>query len=413
MSRIARKGSARRVALLVVAFAAVLALGLVSSSALAGSNGSSGSARGLLTLRSPTKASPTIRALVRSAVQRSAPNYRGKVSGLDSVLPQRISANSTTYVDPSGDTAGVDITTINVSNDDSGLITFQTAFPNRPTFTGDMLFLMLIDSDNNLATGDEYGDDYAIMVVWIPGQPEPAVVLEKLTGSNVDIIGGGALVYTNGVWTVSIYASDLGGTTAFSFSLGAFSGIVIYPDGTISLAGASLDVAPDSGTYLYQVLTGGSTTTGGTTTGEQPPPPKMPVSAARLAGRFDVVLRVTQNHNLGYAVGDTASQRWVFTPKCKQGPCPTTLKMPNFNRKALKRSGASYSAVLRTTYHCSSGRNVAGTVTVKLKVKSGDWINEVWRATSWSGTVREYTRGVSECGGAASATHAVRGSLQG
>ena len=44
--------------------------------------------------------------------------------------------NSTTYPDSTGeDSAAPDITSVVVSNDDAGLITFQVTVSNRPTMT--------------------------------------------------------------------------------------------------------------------------------------------------------------------------------------------------------------------------------------------------------------------------------------
>ena len=74
-------------------------------------------------------------------------------------------ANSQTFNDSVGeDPNAPDITSIAVSNDDAGLITFQVNISNRPALTPDMLLLMFLDTDNNAATGDpdSLGADYAI-----------------------------------------------------------------------------------------------------------------------------------------------------------------------------------------------------------------------------------------------------------
>ena len=62
--------------------------------------------------------------------------------------------NTTTYPDSTGeDAAAPDITSVVVSNDDAGLITFQVTVSNRPTLTQDMEFLILLDIDKNASTG--------------------------------------------------------------------------------------------------------------------------------------------------------------------------------------------------------------------------------------------------------------------
>ena len=53
-------------------------------------------------------------------------------------------ANTVTYQDSTGENpAAPDITTIVVSNNDTGMITFKINIPNRPQFTRDMLIDML------------------------------------------------------------------------------------------------------------------------------------------------------------------------------------------------------------------------------------------------------------------------------
>ena len=74
-------------------------------------------------------------------------------------------ANSQTFSDSVGeDAAAPDITSIAVSNDDAGLITFQVNISNRPTLTQDMYMLFFLDTDKNAATGatDFLGSEYAI-----------------------------------------------------------------------------------------------------------------------------------------------------------------------------------------------------------------------------------------------------------
>ena len=64
-------------------------------------------------------------------------------------------ANSTSYPDSTGEDANApDITSVNVSNDDAGLITFQVLISNRPAFTDDMFLLIFMDTDQNASTGD-------------------------------------------------------------------------------------------------------------------------------------------------------------------------------------------------------------------------------------------------------------------
>ena len=74
-------------------------------------------------------------------------------------------ANSQTFNDSVGEDANApDITSVAVSNDDAGLISFQINISNRPTLTPDMYVLLLLDTDRNASTGaaDFLGSEYAI-----------------------------------------------------------------------------------------------------------------------------------------------------------------------------------------------------------------------------------------------------------
>ena len=77
----------------------------------------------------------------------------------------RIATNSTEYADERGEDVGSpDITTVVVSNDDTGRLTFRVHTPSHPTLTEDMRIRVWF-SDANAATGlTEGGADYFILV---------------------------------------------------------------------------------------------------------------------------------------------------------------------------------------------------------------------------------------------------------
>src|SRR5262245_10964937 len=86
----------------------------------------------------------------------------------ESTAPASPAANSTTYQDSVGeDPAAPDISTITVSNTDAGLLSFRIAVPNRATLGPDMWFEIWVNSDNNLATGDQEiaGVDYVMQLI--------------------------------------------------------------------------------------------------------------------------------------------------------------------------------------------------------------------------------------------------------
>ena len=165
-----------------------------------------------------------------------------------------VAANSTTYQDSTGEDAlAPDITTLVVSNDDAGIVSFRVNVPNRPTLGQDMLFEVWVDSDNNAATGSPEvgGADYVMQLV------RGEVSLYKWDGTDYTRrFGDPSAVTLNFSYqaglTVRISSAELGNTTAFKFFAVAISGLVVDPvtgdlDGTNSKA----DVAPGGGVGLF------------------------------------------------------------------------------------------------------------------------------------------------------------------
>jgi hypothetical protein len=167
-------------------------------------------------------------------------------------------SNSATYADSTGeDPAGPDITSVVVSNDDTGLITFQVNISNRPAMTPDMGVLIYLDTDDNRATGDPqaYGAEYVIEL-------DPGFVdLFQWQGSNYGNSAAQApsLVYSYGSAgaTIKIKASDLGGSKLLNFVAAALSGLAVDANGNPNYANVHVDFAPDPGhgAFTYQVMT--------------------------------------------------------------------------------------------------------------------------------------------------------------
>ncbi|HEY8173831.1 MAG TPA: hypothetical protein VIH21_12165 [Dehalococcoidia bacterium] len=166
-------------------------------------------------------------------------------------------ANSVTYSDSTGEPGVRDITTIVVSNDDKGMITFRINIPSLPQYTTDVDVDVYVDSDNNAATGspDLPGVDYVIQLF------RGEVNLYKWDGTDFTRRFGDppatTLIYqwSNGV-SIKISATELGNTKRLRFFAGVISGIVFNettgePDFTNSVA----DFAPDLGRgfFAYEV----------------------------------------------------------------------------------------------------------------------------------------------------------------
>jgi hypothetical protein len=170
--------------------------------------------------------------------------------------PARTAANRVTFEDSTGeDPQGPDITTVVLSNDDRGNLTWIINVPNRPTLTGDMAFLIFINSDANTATGDPqlFGSDYVIELDGPIGGPAQ-VGLFRWDGTDFTISGvpQSSLIfgYANGA-TIRLNASELGNARRLQFLVLALTGLVIGPDGQLDDTNARFDAAPDPGHGLY------------------------------------------------------------------------------------------------------------------------------------------------------------------
>jgi len=172
--------------------------------------------------------------------------------------PTLVAANSTTFTDSTGENPDApDITTIVVSNDDTGTISFRVNIPNRPTLGQDMIFEIWVDSDNNTATGspDLAGVDYVMQLV------RGEINLYRWDGTGFTRRFGDpsavtlSFAYQGGI-TVRISANELGNTKRFRFFVDVVSGIAFDPvtgDPYCPTAPTPCpdDIAPGGGAGLY------------------------------------------------------------------------------------------------------------------------------------------------------------------
>lgn len=163
-------------------------------------------------------------------------------------------ANAQTYrVPKSQDAKAPDITSIRVSNNDPGLITFRINVANRPQLGADMLFDIFVDADRRAATGSAglAGVDY---VLELAGGD---INLFKWDGTNFTRRGGDpsaatlSYAYRRGL-TARISAADLGNTRGFRFFVSATSGVAVDPDtGDLDFANAHDNTAHPAAGGLY------------------------------------------------------------------------------------------------------------------------------------------------------------------
>jgi hypothetical protein len=204
----------------------------------------------------------------------------------------RAAANSATFTDSAGeDPNAPDITTVGVSNDDAGNITFTINISNRPALTDDMFLLMFLDTDQKSTTGDPdlLGADYALQLV--PG----AVDLFQWNGSDYVPAASQAslnFVYGTAGATIHVSAADLGKTKGFNFGVIAVSGVTFDAAGNANFDNIHRDAAPDPGHgfWSYQVLTKLVLTVTAFTTSPKP---------AKAGRTFSVSLAATENDTAG------------------------------------------------------------------------------------------------------------------
>ena len=210
----------------------------------------------------------------------------------------RAAANSTTFTDSTGeDAAAPDITSVVVSNDDAGNITFQINVSNRPALTADMFFLIYIDADQNSATGDPnlLGAEYVIELD--PG----AVGLFQWNGSDFAAASSQTSLtysYVPTGPTIHVSAADLGKTKAFKFGVLGASGVAVDAAGNADFTNVHTDLSPDPGHgfFTYQVLTKLVLSVTAFTTSPKP---------AKAGKPFSASLAVNENDTAGPVQGGT------------------------------------------------------------------------------------------------------------
>jgi len=257
----------------------------------------------------------------------------------------RSQANSQTFTDSTGENAAApDITTIQVSNDDAGNITFQVNISNRPALTPDMALFMLIDADNNAATGDPQAAGADFLLQLVPGD----VALFPWAGTDYgNAAPAASLNYSYGAAgaTIHVNASDLGKTRAFNFYTLVFSGITTDASGNPDLTNAVADRAPDNGSYAYQVLTKLVLTSTAFTTAPKP---------ARAGKSFTVGLAANEN--------DTGGPVQSGTVSCSATIAAKTL--PAVRRGSLANGIATCIWKIPKT---ARGKTIRGTITVTVR----------------------------------------------
>jgi hypothetical protein len=172
--------------------------------------------------------------------------------------PARAATNSVTFPDSTGeDPASADIASVVAANDDHAALTFTVNVPNRPALTGDMLFLLFLDTDANPSSGDPdfLGADYIIELDGPLGGTAASIGLFRWNGTDFTATGvpqtSLVFTYTNGAVVIKLNASELGSTQKISFGVIAVTGIALSPTGEPDFTNIHVDNAPDAGHGLF------------------------------------------------------------------------------------------------------------------------------------------------------------------
>jgi hypothetical protein len=162
--------------------------------------------------------------------------------------PAATAANSVTFEDSTGERPdSPDITTVVVSNTNSGLISIKINGPAR--LTDDMLIGIDLDTDNNPATGDpDSGADFSIELF------RGSANLFRWDGTTFSRRQNDPLQATlsfSGL-TIKINRSELGGTSRLGIGVIVITGIVVDSSGEPDFSNARADLAPDPGHGLWK-----------------------------------------------------------------------------------------------------------------------------------------------------------------
>jgi hypothetical protein len=156
-------------------------------------------------------------------------------------------ANSVTYSNSAGDPAAPDVSSVTVSNDDHGALTFAISVPSRPTAAPNEVLSVFIDPGMNPNDGAGPNFEGASLVLDVE---QGSVDLGKWNGSTFDFSGGSppTLVYSwaNGVVTIKVNAADLQ-LTSFDFWVASIA------DGTADVPSIDTAPQPGHGSYRYDV----------------------------------------------------------------------------------------------------------------------------------------------------------------
>lgn len=164
-----------------------------------------------------------------------------------------VAANAKTFTDPEGDAddgLAPDFTSVAVSNDDEGTLTFQVTVPNRSSWADDDFVGVYLNTDGKTSTGcsNTHGGDYTLAFLGKAATLTNYFVLLHCKGKDYDTstLQGSfkaSLDLAAHTLTFSVNRRDIGSPKRISMFLISTSQDAKY-----------LDIAPDSGDWSYDVI---------------------------------------------------------------------------------------------------------------------------------------------------------------
>jgi hypothetical protein len=165
------------------------------------------------------------------------------------LAPLAGASNSSPYLDEAADAppAAPDLTTVQVSNDDAGIVVFRISIPNRAALASTDLVSVLVDADGKTGTGcarGTFGAEFALDV--LAGR----YVFGRCVQGGWDFSRRPASFsgsFASSTLTLKANRRDLGSVNRFDFRIGAAAATGANP---------AYDFAPDIGVspWSYQIV---------------------------------------------------------------------------------------------------------------------------------------------------------------
>jgi hypothetical protein len=128
-------------------------------------------------------------------------------------------------------------------------------------------------------------------------------------------------------------------------------------------------------------------------------PPAPPVTEARLEGAWDVTLTYVEENYTNRESGDIEQETWEFDPRCASGACDVSVSLfyPEQEEIVLAREGGAYGGEGSAMLDRCEGARLSTTIVIDLTVAEAEFIEGVWTATGFTGTLQTDSEAALGC----------------